>query len=156
MSQILAAGSVAPDFSLRVTPDQKLSRIELRGKPGHPRILSRRLEPGLRRSDGFLQRSPARVQTARVTAPGHLRGRRLVPRRPSPTTDTCTFPLLADFEPKGAVAEQYGVYREADGNPDGPCSSSTRRDVIRLELPLPRRGEPGADGILEALESMKK
>lgn len=23
------------------------------------------------------------------------------------------FPLLADFEPKGAVARQYGVYREA-------------------------------------------
>jgi peroxiredoxin len=25
------------------------------------------------------------------------------------------FPLLADFEPKGAVARQYGAYREADG-----------------------------------------
>lgn len=26
-----------------------------------------------------------------------------------------TFPLLADFEPKGEVARRYGVYREADG-----------------------------------------
>jgi peroxiredoxin len=25
------------------------------------------------------------------------------------------FPLLADFEPEGAVARAYGVYREADG-----------------------------------------
>ena len=25
------------------------------------------------------------------------------------------FPLLADFEPKGAVAKSYGAYREADG-----------------------------------------
>lgn len=33
MADILAAGTKAPDFSLHVTPDQKLSLSELRGKP---------------------------------------------------------------------------------------------------------------------------
>ena len=33
MSQILSAGTVAPDFKLRVTPDQWLSLGDLKGKP---------------------------------------------------------------------------------------------------------------------------
>ena len=33
MSQILAAGTVAPDFKLRVTPDQWLSLSDLKGSP---------------------------------------------------------------------------------------------------------------------------
>src|ERR1700753_1707056 len=33
MAEILKAGTVAPDFSLHVTPDQRLSLSELRGKP---------------------------------------------------------------------------------------------------------------------------
>ena len=33
MANILSAGTVAPDFSLHVTPDQKLSLSELRGQP---------------------------------------------------------------------------------------------------------------------------
>jgi peroxiredoxin len=33
MSQILAAGTVAPDFKLRVTPDQWLSLSDLNGRP---------------------------------------------------------------------------------------------------------------------------
>jgi hypothetical protein len=33
MSSILAAGTVAPAFKLRVTPDQNLTLSDLRGKP---------------------------------------------------------------------------------------------------------------------------
>jgi peroxiredoxin len=33
MSSILAAGTVAPTFTLRVTPDQNLTLSDLRGKP---------------------------------------------------------------------------------------------------------------------------
>jgi thiol-disulfide isomerase/thioredoxin len=33
MSPILAAGTVAPNFTLRVTPDQNLTLSDLRGKP---------------------------------------------------------------------------------------------------------------------------
>ncbi len=33
MAQILTAGTPAPEFSLHVTPDQKLSLNELRGRP---------------------------------------------------------------------------------------------------------------------------
>src|SRR3981189_2396133 len=33
MSWTLAAGTIAPDFTLRVTPDQNLTLSDLRGKP---------------------------------------------------------------------------------------------------------------------------
>src|SRR5947199_8299279 len=33
MTSVLEAGTVAPDFTLHVTPDQKLSLSELRGRP---------------------------------------------------------------------------------------------------------------------------
>ena len=36
------------------------------------------------------------------------------------------FPLAADFEPKGAVARDYGAYRQEDGSASGRCSSSTK------------------------------
>jgi peroxiredoxin len=65
MSQILAAGTAAPDFKLRVTPDQWLSLSDLKGRPVilafYPADwspvcgLSGGLEPGLRRPDGALQ-----------------------------------------------------------------------------------------------------
>lgn len=33
MANLLPAGTPAPDFTLNITPDQKLSLSELRGKP---------------------------------------------------------------------------------------------------------------------------
>ena len=64
------------------------------------------------------------------------------------------FPLLADFEPKGDVARRYGVY-------DASCGTSCRAlfvidgdGVIRWSHLSPPEINPGADGILAALESM--
>ena len=42
-----------------------------------------------------------------------------------------SFPLLADFHPKGAVAKSYGVFREDDDRPSGPSSSSTHSTASR-------------------------
>ena len=48
------------------------------------------------------------------------------------------FPLLADFEPKGAVARQYGAYRAADGVCERALFVIDKRRIIASEL-LPRR-----------------
>src|SRR5205823_2386539 len=49
------------------------------------------------------------------------------------------FPLLADFHPKGAVAQNYGAYREQDG----VCERAPLRDRPKsgdfLELPVADR-----------------
>jgi len=65
------------------------------------------------------------------------------------------FPLLADFEPKGAVARAYGVYRSQDGVAARALFVIDGEGVIRWSHLSPLGVNPGADGILEALESMR-
>lgn len=64
------------------------------------------------------------------------------------------FPLLADFEPKGAVARRYGVYRESDGTTERALVVIDADGVIRWHYISPIGVNPGADGILEALEAL--
>ena len=66
------------------------------------------------------------------------------------------FPLLADFEPKGAVARAYGAYRESDGVAERALFVIDRSSIIRWSYLSPIEVNPGADGILEALEAMEK
>jgi peroxiredoxin len=65
-------------------------------------------------------------------------------------------PLLSDFEPKGAVARQYGVYREKDGEAERALFVIDSKGIIRWSYVSPVGINPGADGILKALESMFK
>lgn len=64
------------------------------------------------------------------------------------------FPLLADFEPKGAVARSYGVYRGEDGISERALFVIDAQGVIRWSFVSPLGINPGADGILEALDSL--
>src|ERR1700716_2356 len=106
MSEILPAGTIAPDFKLRVTPDQWLSLSDLKGKPvilafypadwspvcGDQMTLYNEILPEFRKHDAELW---CRGVFARDR---HLH-----------------FPLLADFEPKGDVARKYRAYRASEG-----------------------------------------
>jgi len=65
-------------------------------------------------------------------------------------------PLLADFEPKGEVARMYGVYNEKIGEADRALFVIDSEGVIRWSYVSPIGINPGADGILKALESIKK
>jgi peroxiredoxin len=64
------------------------------------------------------------------------------------------FPLLADFEPKGAVARSFGAYREGEGVCERALFVLDGEGVIRWSHLSPIGVNPGADGILDALESM--
>jgi alkyl hydroperoxide reductase subunit AhpC len=61
--------------------------------------------------------------------------------------------LLADFEPKGAVAKAYGVYRDHDGTAERALFALDDRGVIRWSYVSPLGINPGADELLAALES---
>lgn len=65
------------------------------------------------------------------------------------------FPLLSDFEPKGRVARLYGAYREQDGTSDRALFVIDAEGVIRWSYRSPVGVNPGADGILRALEALK-
>ena len=64
------------------------------------------------------------------------------------------FPLLADFEPKGAVAKKYGAYREGDGYSERALFVIDTKGIISWSYCSPVAVNPGADGILEALEEL--
>jgi peroxiredoxin len=64
------------------------------------------------------------------------------------------FHLLADFEPKGKVSRQYGAYREQDGFSERALFVLDGAGVIRWTYLSPVAVNPGADGILAALEAL--
>ena len=65
------------------------------------------------------------------------------------------FTLLSDFEPKGAVARAYGVYRAAEGVTERALFVIDRGGVIRWSYLSPILDNPGADGILAALDELE-
>jgi peroxiredoxin len=66
------------------------------------------------------------------------------------------FPLLADFHPKGEVARRYGVYDEDAGMAKRALFVIDRSGTIRWSYVSPVGVNPGADGILAALESIQE
>jgi peroxiredoxin len=155
MSTILPAGTPAPDFSLHVTPDQKLSLKELRGRPvvlafypadwspvcGDQMALYNEILPEFRKAGAeILGISVDGAWCHEAFAKDHH----------------LHFPLLADFEPKGAVAKAYGAYRQEDGFCERALFVIDRDGVIAWSYLSPVAVNPGADGILDALESLPK
>jgi peroxiredoxin len=155
MSKVLPAGTVAPGFTLRVTPDQNLSLSDLAGRPvvlafypadwspvcGDQMALYNEILPEFHKLDAeVLGISVDGVWCHEAFA----RDRRL------------HFPLLADFEPKGAVAKRYGAYREAEGVCERALFVIDRHGVIFWSYCSPIAINPGADGILDALERLPK
>ena len=152
-STILSPGTAAPPFSLPATPDQMLSLAEMRGSPvilafypadwspvcGDQMALYNEILPEFHR---------AGAQLAGISVDGvwchaaFARDRKL------------HFPLLADFEPKGAVARRYGVYREPGGTCERALFVIDGAGVIRWSFVSPLGINPGADGILEALDKL--
>ena len=66
-----------------------------------------------------------------------------------------TFPLLCDFHPKGAVAEQYGVMRD-DGVSERALFIVDAEGTIQYNYVSPIAENPGVDRLFEALESLQK
>jgi peroxiredoxin len=66
------------------------------------------------------------------------------------------FPLLSDFEPKGAVARSYHVYRTKEGTSERALFVIDADGIVRWSYISPVGVNPGADGILHALQSLGK
>jgi peroxiredoxin len=138
MSSTQAAGTVAPNFTLRVTPDQNLTRSDLRGKPVirafYPvdwspvcgdQMTHNEILPEFRKHDAELLGISVDGVWCAAAFPRdrHLHS-----------------PLLADFELKGDVARKYRVYRASEGVCErAVCPGPTGHD--RMELFVSDRGQ---------------
>ena len=152
---ILEPGARAPEFTLQATPDQALSLTDFRGQPvvlafypadwspvcGDQMALYNEVLGEFRRHRAALL--GVSVDSAWCHA-AFAQHRRL------------HFPLLADFEPKGDVAKSYGAYRAKDGVAERALFVLDGEGTIRWSYLSPVGVNPGADGIIEALESMAK
>jgi peroxiredoxin len=65
-----------------------------------------------------------------------------------------SFPLLADFEPKGAVAQSFGVYRENDGMSERALFVIDGDGRVAWREVFPIGENPGADGALREVEAL--
>jgi peroxiredoxin len=149
----LPPGTAAPDFTLPVTPDQHISLAELRGRPvilafypadwspvcGDQMALYNQVLPEFTRLGAEL---------LGISVDGSWCHRAFSEDR------HLHFPLLADFEPKGEVARRYGVYRAAEGTSERALFVIDGEGTIRWSYCSPVGVNPGADGILEALERL--
>jgi peroxiredoxin len=155
MAAVLPAGTPAPEFALHVTPDQSLALSELRGRPvilafypadwspvcGDQMALYNEILPEFQKFNAeLLGISVDGVWCHEAFSQNrHLH-----------------FPLLADFEPKGAVAQLYGAYRNHDGTTERALFVIDKNGVITWSYCSPVAVNPGADGILDALEKLPK
>jgi peroxiredoxin len=155
MDMILAAGTPAPDFTLHVTPDQKLSLKELRGRPvilafypadwspvcGDQMALYNEILSEFRKYN---------AEILGISVDGSWCHEAFSKDR------HLHFPLLADFEPKGAVSKLYGAYRAEEGTCERALFVIDKNGIIAWSYCSPIAVNPGADGILEALDNLPK
>ena len=152
-SNVLAPGTQAPDFSLPSAPDRKRSLSELRGRPvviafypadwspvcGDQMALYNEILPEF---DEY------GAQLVGISVDGAWCHKAFSQAR------NLHFDLLADFEPKGAVSHAYGAYRDADGFSERALFVLDANGVIRWSYLSPVGVNPGADGILNALDAL--
>jgi peroxiredoxin len=151
--EVLKAGTPAPEFKLPSTPDQQVALSEFRG---HPVILAfypadwspvctDQLALYSQLHDEFCNYDATLLGISvdgvwSHAAFAHDRGYHI--------------PLLSDFEPKGEIARRYGVYREKEGVTERALFVIDAEGKIHWSYVSPVGVNPGADGILEALETL--
>lgn len=154
-SEALEPGDPAPDFELKATPDQSATLSSFHGRPliiafypadwspvcTDQMALYNEIRPEF-------QRYGAEVVGISVDGAwchaAFSRSRNL------------HFPLLADFEPKGEVARRFGVYDTTTGMAERALFVIDGEGTIHWSYVAPVAVNPGADGILAALESMAR
>jgi len=153
MAKPLPAGTKAPDFSLHSTPDQAVSVSEFRGRPVIIAFYPADWSPVC--SDQMALYNELLGEFGRFDA--ELLGISVDGiwcHLAFAQDRKFHFPLLSDFEPKGGVARQYGVYRDHDGTSERALFVIDRQGVIAWSYCSPVGINPGADGILRALEAL--
>ena len=149
---VLPAGTDAPNFSLQAAPDRTITLAELRGKPvvlafypadwspvcGDQMALYNEILPEFREQGAEL---------LGISVDGTWCHKAFADAR------KLRFPLLADFEPKGEVSRAYGAYADS-GVSQRALFVIDASGVIRWSYLSPMGVNPGADGILAALERL--
>ena len=148
-------GQRAPDFALKATPDQTISLKQLLGKPivlvFYPADWSPVCGDQVSLYNEMLSEFQGYgAQIVGISVDGAWCHTAFAKDR------KLRFPLLADFEPKGAVAKKYGVYDAETGTTQRALFVIDADGIVRWKYVSPVGINPGADGILDALETLPR
>ena len=149
----LEPGAPAPDFSLAATNGENITLSELRGRPvvlvfypaDHSSVCSNQLALYNEALNLFEAYDAQLLGISVDDIDSH---------QAFTQTLKLAFPLLSDDDPAGAVARSFGIYNEADGVNERALFVLNDEGVIQWSYLSPRKINPGANGILEALESL--
>ena len=152
---MLQPGTIAPDFELNSTPDQTLKLSELKGKKVIIAFYPADWSPVCgdqmtlyNETLSFFSRHKAQLLGISVDSKWcHMAFIHY---------HKFHFPLLADFEPKGKVARMYESYDEKEGECKRSLYVLDENGIIRWSYLSPTGVNPGANGILEALETIDR
>jgi len=150
---ILTKGEIAPEFELHTSPDEKIRLSDFKGQPvilafypadwspvcGDQMALYNETLRFFRKFNAALLGISVDSKWCHMA---FTENRNL------------KFPLLSDFEPKGAVSKLYGSYNETDGESKRSLFVIDDQGVIQWSYLSPTGINPGADGILDALEKL--
>ena len=155
MGEILQPGTRAPEFKAPVTPDQTLSLSDLKGRRVILAFYPADWSPvcGDQMSLYNLVLSEFRKHGAEllgISVDGAWCHQAYA------KANQLHFPLVADFNPKGEIARSYGAYRDDEGVADRALFILDEAGTIVWSYRSPIAVNPGADGILDALERMPR
>ena len=152
--RVLRPGTAAPDFELPGTPGGKKYRLaDLRGRPvvlafypadwspvctGQLSLYNELLPEFARYEAQLFGVSVDQIWSHEAWAKSRNLG----------------FPLLCDFAPNGEVSRRYGAYDDKEGNSERALFVIDRDRKVFWSYLSPKAVDPGADGILSALEEM--
>jgi peroxiredoxin len=149
----LPAGTQAPDFTLNSAPDRTVSLRDYRGQPVilafYPADWSPVCGDQMALYNEVLSEfGRYGAQLLGISVDGAWCHAAFAKDR------NLHFPLLADFEPKGEVSRRYGAYRNRDGFSERALFVLDGDGIIQWSYLSPLGVNPGADGILRALETL--
>lgn len=147
------AGEPAPDFTLHATPDQSVSLSELRGRPVILAFYPADWSPVCSDQMGLYNEILPEFRKYGAELMG-LSVDGVWCHAAFARTRKLHFPLLADFEPKGEVARSYGVYQPREGTCERALFVIDANGMVSWGFLSPVGINPGADGILAALEQL--
>jgi len=148
----LETGAVAPEFGLLATPDQRVSLSEFKGPvvlifypADWSPVCSDELSVFSAASKMFHDRG---AQLLGISVDGPWCHEVFKEQR------NVAFPLLADCNPKGAVAKAYDVYRHDDDTSERALFVIDADGRVAWSEVSPVGVNPGADGALRAVEAL--
>ena len=149
----LAIGKEAPDFNLKVTPDQRVSLSDFEGRPVIIVFYPADFSPVCSDEMALYNEILPEFQKHNAVVLGisvdnvwcHLafaKDRNL------------RFSLLSDFHPKGEVSKNYRAYLENEGESARAIYLIDKHGRVAWGYIAPIGVNPGADGVLQALENL--